>query len=62
LASVADVSADWRVTRDLGLGFYYAYSKGKSVVAAIYPTDRNAQFGFVELNYHWGLEQKATAK
>ncbi|MGA7859028.1 MAG: alginate export family protein [Terracidiphilus sp.] len=62
LASVPDISADWRASKDLNVTFYYAYSQGKSVVAAIYPTDHNAQFGCVELNYHWGIEQKASAK
>jgi Alginate export len=62
LASVADISADWQTTKNLALNFYYSYSKGKSVVAAIYPTDRNAQFGFVEIVYHWGINQRGTAK
>ena len=61
LASVADVSADWQATRNVALNFYYAYAQGKTVVAAIYPSDRNMQYGYVELVYHWGLDQKGTA-
>jgi hypothetical protein len=53
LASVADISADWRTTRNINLNFYYGYVQGKSVVAAIYPTDRTMQFGFAEFVYHW---------
>ncbi len=62
LASVADVSADWQATKSLALNFYYAYAQGKTVVAAIYPTNRNMQYGYVEFVYHWGLDQRGMAK
>lgn len=55
LASVADISADWITTKNVDLNFYYAYAQGKTVVGAIYPSDRNMQYGYVELNYHWSL-------
>ena len=61
-ATVADVSADWQATRSLGLNFYYAHASGGRVVSAIYPTGNDAQFGYVELVYHWGTQQKAAAK
>ncbi len=61
LASLADVSADWQVAKNVALNFYYAYAKGKTVVAAIYPTDRNTQYGYVEFVYHWGLDQKGSS-
>ncbi len=53
LASVADISADWQAAKTVSLNFYYAYVQGKSVVAAIYPSSRNMQFGYVEFVYHW---------
>ena len=53
LASVPDISADFTATRNINVNFYYAYAQGKTVVAAIYPTDRNMQFGYVEFIYHW---------
>lgn len=62
LASVADVSADWQATQSLAVTFYYAYAQGKSVVSAIYPADKNMQYGFIELNYHWGLAQRPASK
>ena len=52
-ANVADISADWRTTKNINLNFYYGYVQGKSVIAAIYPTDRTMQFGFAEFIYHW---------
>jgi Alginate export len=60
LASVADVSADWQTTKNIDLNFYYAYAQGKTVVAAIYPSDRNMQYGYVEFVYHWSLGRKGT--
>ncbi|MGH9604083.1 MAG: alginate export family protein [Terracidiphilus sp.] len=58
LASVLDASANWQATSHVGLNFYYAYAWGKTVAAAIYPTNRDMQWGFVEFDYHWGLPQK----
>ena len=53
LASVADVSADWKTTKNIDLNFYYAYAQGKTAVAAIYPSGRNMQYGYVEFVYRW---------
>lgn len=60
LASLADISADWETTKNVDLNFYYAYAQGKTVVAAIYPSGRNMQYGYVELVYHWSLDRKRT--
>lgn len=57
-ASVGDISADWQTTKNLAINFYYANARGKTVIGAIYPVDRNAQFGYVEMVYHWGLPQR----
>lgn len=61
-ASVPDISADWQTTKNIDLNFYYAYAQGKTVVAAIYPSDRNMQFGYVEFIYHWRSHQPGAAK
>lgn len=53
LATLADISSDWRATPHFNLGLYYGYGWGKSVVRAIYPTGRNIQFGYIEMVYHW---------
>ena len=52
-ATLADISADYALTKDVSLTGYYSYSFGKSVIAAIYPRTRNAQFGFLEVNYRF---------
>ncbi|MGC2327039.1 MAG: alginate export family protein [Candidatus Sulfotelmatobacter sp.] len=62
LASVPDISADWQLNKSVALNFYYAYAQGKTVVAAIYPTDRNMQYGYVEFVYHWGVDQGGMTK
>lgn len=53
-ASMVDVSADYQLTKAVALNFYYAHPWGKSVVGAIYPTDRDSQYGYVEFVYQWG--------
>ena len=57
-ATVYDASADYQVNRSLLLTAYYAHAWGKSVIAAIYPVDRSAQFGYLELVYRWGIPQQ----
>lgn len=60
-ASVYDVSAEYQVAPSLLLTAYYAHAWGKSAIAAIYPRETSAQFGYMELVYRWGLAQR-TAK
>ena len=57
-ASLADISADWQATSSLAVNFYYAHVWGKSVVRSIYPANRGAQYGYVEMVYRWGRQQK----
>jgi hypothetical protein len=61
-SSVADISADWTVNRNVGLNFYYGYAWGKSAISAIYPTDHDAQFGYAEFLFRWGSDQGAQKK
>ncbi len=61
-ASVPDISADWQTTKNIDLNFYYGYAQGKTVVASIYPSDRNMHFGYVEFVYHWRSNQPGTGK
>lgn len=58
LASVLDISTDYQATKHLAVGLYYARTWGKSVVSAIYPTNKNSQYGYVELVYRWDKTQK----
>ena len=58
-ASVTDISSDWQATHNVALNFYYGHGWGKSVVGAIYPTDKTIQLGYVELIYRWGITSGA---
>jgi hypothetical protein len=37
----------------LRLATYYPHAWGKSAVASIYPAGTNAQFGYLETNFHF---------
>jgi hypothetical protein len=49
LAALYDVSADVNVNPHVSLGTYYSRAQGQSVIEAIYPHGKNADFGYVEL-------------
>ena len=57
--SLFDISGDFAVTKQLSLSTYYAHAFGKTVVAAIFPLNRDANYGFIELSYKMS---KALAK
>ena len=50
-STLADISVDYALTKQVGLVAYYAHSYGKSVVRAIYPAQTGANFGYFELTY-----------
>ena len=52
-STLADVSLDYALNKQLTLSGYYAKSFGKTVVGTIYMTNRNAQYGFFELVYRF---------
>jgi hypothetical protein len=49
-------------TKTLAVNFYNAHPWDKSVVGSIYPMNRNAQYGYLELVYRWDLAQKGAPK
>lgn len=59
-ASLYDISADYQVTKSIGLNFYYAHVWGKTVIRRIYPTDPNSNYGYLEFVYHWGIDQRGS--
>lgn len=60
LATVAEITSSWQLTRSLTANLMYGHAAGKSAVSAIYPTGHNAQFGYAELLYRWGEPQHTT--
>jgi hypothetical protein len=53
LANVWDVSVDVPLRYGFSLTTYYAHAWGKDLVQSIYPAGSNAQFGYVETNFHF---------
>jgi hypothetical protein len=53
LANVWDISLDCPLRYGFSITTYYAHAWGKSVIASIYPAGPNAQFGYVETNFHF---------
>jgi hypothetical protein len=53
VANVSDVSLDIPLRYGFSVTTYYAHAWGKSVIASIFPSSTNAQFGYVEMNYHF---------
>lgn len=50
-SSLFDMSADYAITPQISLSAYYAHVYGKTVIAAIYPRNRDSNYGYFELNY-----------
>ncbi len=53
LANVWDVSMDVPLRYGFSFTTYYAHAWGKDLVQSIYPAGSNAQFGYVETNFHF---------
>jgi hypothetical protein len=59
-ATVFEVTASWQATKSITANFYYGHAAGKSVIASIYPANHNAQFGYAEMIYRWGVPQRTS--
>jgi Alginate export len=53
LATLYDVSADWRLNTRLSTSFYYGHAEGSSAIAATYFKGKSADFGYVEMNWRF---------
>jgi hypothetical protein len=53
LATLYDTNVDVSATKTLTVSGYYGYARGRSVIGAIYPERRNAQFAYLELSYRF---------
>lgn len=50
-SSLCDLSVDYAVSKQLSVTAYYAHSFGKAVVGTTYSSERDANYGYFELNY-----------
>ncbi len=53
LATLYDISVDYMVNRHFASAVYYGHASGKLVIQDVYPRGRDANFGYVELNYRF---------
>ncbi len=53
LANVWDLSGDIQITKSFSISPYYGHAWGKTVIAKVYPDNRDGQLIFLETNYHF---------
>jgi hypothetical protein len=53
LATLYDISGDYKFKRGLSLGLYFGYAVGGDVIKKIYTTNANGALGYTELNYRF---------
>jgi len=53
LATLYDISGDYRWKRGVSFTLYFGYAVGGDVIKKIYPTNSNGALGYSELNYRF---------
>jgi hypothetical protein len=53
LATLYDISSDYKWRHGISLGLYFGYAVGGPVIKKIYPENSNGALGFTELNYRF---------
>ena len=53
LATLYDISGDYKWRHGISLGLYFGYAQGGPVIKKIYPANSNGALGFTELNYRF---------
>lgn len=53
LANVYDINVDYVISAKTSVTAYWAYAVGHSVIANIFPQNKNGAFGFLEFNYRF---------
>jgi hypothetical protein len=53
LATLYDISGDYKFKHGISLGLYFGYAIGGEVIKKIYPTNSNGALGYTELNYRF---------
>lgn len=51
MSTLYDISADYAVNPKISMTAYYAHAFARTQLNAIYPTTRNANYGYIELSY-----------
>jgi hypothetical protein len=53
LATLYDISSDYKWRHGISIGLYFGYAQGGQVIKKIYPANSNGALGFTELNYRF---------
>jgi hypothetical protein len=53
LATLYDISGDYKWRHGISIGLYFGYVEGGPVIKKIYPVNSNGALGFTELNYRF---------
>jgi len=53
LATLYDISGDYKWRYGISVGLYFGYAEGGPVIKKIYPANSNGALGFTELNYRF---------
>jgi hypothetical protein len=51
LANLYDISGDYAFNPNTSVTVYWGYAQGHSVIAGIYPNNKNGSLGFIEFNF-----------
>jgi len=53
LATLYDISADYKWKYGLSYTLYFGYAVGGNVIKKIFPTDSNGALGYTEIDYRF---------
>jgi hypothetical protein len=53
LATLCDISGDYKWRHGISLGLYFGYAIGGEVIKKIYPSNSNGALGYTEVNYRF---------
>jgi hypothetical protein len=53
LATLYDISGDYKLKHGVSIGLYYGYAVGGNVIKKIFPTNSNGALGYTELSYRF---------
>jgi hypothetical protein len=53
LATLCDISGDYKWRHGISLGLYFGYAIGGNVIKKIYPANSNGALGYTEVNYRF---------
>ena len=53
LANLYDINVDYRISPSVSVTGYFGFAQGLAATQAIYPKGKDADLGYIELNYRF---------